>query len=203
MLYEADKGEGAIVLKHKKAFDSRSETERFLIRPLQADDYGEWLDGFLNRFPSRNRHDNGKIDMGECTEEWFDNLVKKHQELASDDAAYIFGIFRKADGMHVGMIDFSTLAREEFQWGRIGYTIHNQFWRMGYAKEAVKEALHIAFTDLGFHRIEAHINVDNMPSIHLAESVGMKFECIREGFIFENGEWTDHVVYSILQQNSY
>lgn len=74
---------------------------------------------------------------------------------------------------------------------------------MGYAKEAVKEALHIAFTDLGFHRIEAHINVDNMPSIHLAESVGMKFECIREGFIFENGEWTDHVVYSILQQNSY
>ena len=95
------------------------------------------------------------------------------------------------------MVDFSTLARGEFQWGRIGYTIHNQYWKKGYGKEAVQEALHIAFTPLGFHRIEAHINLDNVPSMKLAESAGMKFECKREGFLFEFGEWTDHLVYYV------
>jgi|GEM_PF-6224756 len=26
---------------------------------------------------------------------------------------------------------------------------------------------------------------------------GMRFECIRKGFIYENGEWTDHRIYVI------
>lgn len=46
-----------------------------------------------------------------------------------------------------------------------------------------------------FHRIEAHINIDNIPSMKLAESVGMEFECIRKGFIYENDEWRDNLVY--------
>ncbi|KAB2330808.1 GNAT family N-acetyltransferase [Cytobacillus depressus] len=93
------------------------------------------------------------------------------------------------------MVDFSTLARDDFQWGRIGYTIHNQYWRKGYGKEAVNEALKIAFKYLNFHRIEAHINIDNSASINLAESVGMEYECTRKGFIFEFGEWTDNLIY--------
>lgn len=133
--------------------------------------------------------------MRECTAEWFNNLVDKHQELAYTDIAHVFGVFRKVDGTHLGMVDFSTLARNEFQWGRIGYTLHNQYWKKGYGKEAVKEALTIAFKHLKFHRIEAHINTDNIPSMKLAESVGMDFECIRKGFIYENNEWTDHLVY--------
>ncbi|PEF41258.1 hypothetical protein CON84_01675 [Bacillus sp. AFS094228] len=63
--------------------------------------------------------------------------------------------------------------------------------------QGVKEALNIAFKDLNFHRIEAHINVDNTPSYKLAENIGMEFECLRKGFIFEFGEWTDNLVYYI------
>ncbi|MBA9028534.1 GNAT family N-acetyltransferase [Peribacillus huizhouensis] len=185
------------MIKKAKTFDFISETERLVIRPLKNEDYQNWLNEFKNRFPSQHRHDKGKIDMSECTEEWFHNLVKKHQTLALSDTAHIFGIFRKNDDIHLGMVDFSTLARDNFQWGRIGYMIHNQFWRKGYGKEAVKEALNIAFKDLNFHRIEAHINVDNAPSINLAESVGMEFECVRKGFIYEYEEWTDHMVYYI------
>ena len=178
-----------------KIFEYSSETERLVIRPLKKEDYQYWLNEFENRFPSQHRHDKGKIDMSECTFEWFANLVEKHQELALDDTAHVFGIFRKEDGTNLGMVDFSTLARNDFHWGRIGYTIHNQYWQKGYGKEAVKEALNIAFRDLNYHRIEAHINLDNTPSINLAESVGMEFECIRKGFIYEFGEWTDHLIY--------
>ena len=176
-------------------FEYISDTDRLVIRPLKKDDYENWLNEFKKRLPSQNRHDLGKLDMSECTLQWFHHLVDKHQELALSDAEYIFGVFRKEDGTHLGMIDFSTLARGEFQWGRIGYTIHNHHWRKGYGKEAVKEALNIAFKYLKYHRIEAHINLDNNPSIQLAQSVGMEYECIRKGFIFENEEWIDHLVY--------
>ena len=179
----------------EKQFEYISETERLVIRPLKKDDYKNWLNAFENRYPSQNRHDQGKIDMSECTLEWFHQLVEKHQELALTDTTYIFGVFSKSDGTHFGTIDFSTLARDDFQWGRIGYTIHNQHWKNGYGKEAVNAALTLAFKQLKFHRIEAHINIDNTPSMKLAESVGMEFECIRKGFIYEYDEWTDHLIY--------
>jgi [ribosomal protein S5]-alanine N-acetyltransferase len=181
----------------KEEFDIVLETERLVVRPLKKQDYKNWFIEFENRHPSQHSHDKGKIDMSECTFEWFANLVDKHQELALTDVAHVFGVFRKEDGTHLGMVDFSTLARGGFQWGRIGYTIHNQYWRKGYGREAVKGALRIAFEHLEFHRIEAHINLDNTASMNLAESVGMMFECVRKGFIYEYGEWTDHLVYYI------
>lgn len=92
-------------------FEFTSETERLVIRPLNYDDYENWLNEFENRYPSQNPYDQGKIDMSECTLEWFHNLVDKHQELALSDIAYVFGVFRKEDGTHLGMVDFSTLAR--------------------------------------------------------------------------------------------
>ena len=178
-----------------KTFDLFTETERLVLRPLIKDDYSIWLEGFESRYPSRHHHDPGKMDMSECTQEWFYDLVDRHQQLAIEDAAHIFGVYRKGDGAHLGMVDFSTLAREDFQWGRIGYIIHNQHWRNGYGKEAVTAALDMAFKQLAFHRMEAHINLDNTASIQLAESAGMAFECIRKGFIYENDKWIDHLVY--------
>ncbi|MER2181783.1 MAG: GNAT family N-acetyltransferase, partial [Desemzia incerta] len=41
---------------------------------------------------------------------------------------------------------------------------HNHFWRKGYGKEAVNAALNLAFEKLNYHRIEAHINLDNHAS---------------------------------------
>ncbi|SDJ84790.1 GNAT family N-acetyltransferase [Sediminibacillus albus] len=178
-------------------FHCTAETERLVIRPLIESDFQNWFAQFSARMPSQHRYDRGKIDMSDCSPEWFSGLVEKHQALAQEDKAYIFGVFHKHNGTHLGMIDFSTYERSVFQWGRLGYTIHNQFWRNGYGKEAVKAALELAFSDLGYHRIEAHINVDNTPSYQLAASVGMEYECTRKGFIFEFGEWTDNLVYYI------
>nr|WP_028594422.1 GNAT family N-acetyltransferase [Paenibacillus assamensis] len=173
------------------------ETERLIVRSLQKEDYSSWLAGYEGRLPSQHKYDEGQIDTSICTEEWFSEFVDKHQKLAIEDKAYVFNIFRKEDHAHVGEVDFSTLIRDDFQWARAGYNIHNQFWRNGYGQEAVRAALNIAFEQLYYHRIEAHINLDNTPSIKLAEGVGMKFECVRQGFIYEFGEWTDNLIYFI------
>ncbi|MES3702927.1 GNAT family protein [Staphylococcus arlettae] len=95
-----------------------------------------------------------------------------------------------------------TLSRDNFQWAELGYFIHNQFWRRGYAYEALVEIVAQAQQILHFHRIEAHVNLDNEPSQKLLEKVGFHFECIRKGFIFENGQWTDHFVYYLNTHNN-
>ncbi|MFG6113753.1 GNAT family N-acetyltransferase [Halobacillus sp. MO56] len=173
----------------------QSETERLVLRPLHNNDYDRWVEGFRNRLPSQYKYDGNGMDVSGWTQEKFNDVVSEFQELADQDEVYVFGVFRKADHKHIGKVEFSTLMREEFQWGLLGYRIHNQFWRNGYGKEAVREGLSIAFHDLGFHRIEAHINVDNTPSIRLAEGAGMTYECTRKGFIYEYNAWTDNLVY--------
>ncbi|MCA1031281.1 GNAT family N-acetyltransferase [Bacillus timonensis] len=182
-------------------FSMQTETDRIIIRPYKAQDYQTWLTSYENRFPSQHKYDEGRIDMNICTNLWFDQLVTNHQKMALDDDVYVFGIFRKEDHAHLGVIDFSTLVRDDFQWARIGYTLHNQFWKKGYGSEAVRAAIELAFGQLNYHRIEAHINLDNTASITLAERAGMEFECVRKGFIFENDEWTDHLIYYINAQN--
>ncbi|MFZ3591157.1 GNAT family N-acetyltransferase [Bacillus sp. DJP31] len=178
-------------------FDYRSETDRLIIRPYDDQDFENWFLQNNNTMRSQHKYDEGKMDMSFCTEDWFALMVEKHQQLAKDDKAYVFGIFRKEDNAHIGVIDFSTLIRQDFQWARFGYTILNQHWNKGYGKEAVKKSLNLAFEKLNYHRIEAHINLDNVASIKLAESVGMQYECIRKGFIQEFGDWTDNLVYFI------
>ncbi|WP_396266097.1 GNAT family N-acetyltransferase [Halobacillus salinarum] len=175
----------------------QSETERLILRPLQNDDYERWLEGFRDRFSSQYKYDGDSLDVNEWTQKKFDDVVTKFQALAAQDEVYVFGVFRKEDEKHIGKVELSTIIREEFQWGLLGYRIHNQFWRQGYGKEAVQAGLKIAFDDLDYHRIEAHINVDNKPSIRLAEAAGMIYECTRKGFIYEYNEWTDNLVYSM------
>jgi RimJ/RimL family protein N-acetyltransferase len=77
----------------------------------------------------------------------------------------------------------------------MGYSIHNQFWKNGYASESVLKATELFFSKLGFHRIELHINVDNNSSILLAERTGFLFDCVRKKFSYENGNWTDFKIY--------
>ncbi|WP_340391118.1 GNAT family N-acetyltransferase [Macrococcoides caseolyticum] len=178
------------------------ETERLEIRPLSINDYESWLKSFLNRSHSKYKYDDGLIDMSICTENWFRDLIDKHQSLIKDDDTYILAIFDKK-GRHLGMVNIVTIRRGNFQWGECGYFIHNQFWRNGYAFEAMSKVLFIANKVLEFHRLEAHVNIDNLPSIKLLEKLNFEFECTRKNFIYEFGQWTDnHIYYVNFDENN-
>ncbi|MGZ9585715.1 GNAT family N-acetyltransferase [Paenibacillus marinisediminis] len=176
-------------------FNIAGETERLIIRPYELGDYSNWLEQLHKRKLAVHKHDSGWQNMSGYTEEQYQARVEHFQKLAADDVAYVFGIFRKKDGVSLGGVDVATLIRGEFQWARMGYALHNQHWGQGYGKEAASKLLELALMELKFHRIEAHINIDNPASIALAKSIGMEFECTRKGFIYEFGAWTDNLIY--------
>lgn len=171
------------------------ETDRLIIRPFEKEDYPQWDFGYKNRLPSQYKYDEGFINDSSYTKEWFADWVRKYEGTAEKDEVYVFGIFRKEDGVNVGELELFKIFRMDYDWGMMGYSIHNQYFRQGYGKESIKAATDYFFYHLRFHRIELHINVDNQPSIKLAESAGFLYECMREAFYYENGKWSDTLIY--------
>lgn len=69
----------------------------------------------------------------------------------------------------------------------------------GYATEAVRELLDIAFAGLGLRRVIAHCFADNEPSWRLMERTGMRREAytVRDA-LHRDGQWYDGMAYALL-----
>ncbi|MGB3260407.1 GNAT family N-acetyltransferase [Paenisporosarcina sp.] len=177
------------------------ETDRLIIRPYEKEDYENWYAEYDKRLPSQYKYDDGRpSDMPSSTFDWFCEWIKGFNKAAINDEMYQYGVFRKEDGVNVGKVELFKILRLDYQWAMMGYSIHNQYWQMGYGSESVSATKEWVFKNLGFQRIELHINTDNLPSIRLAEKNGFKLECTREKFAFENGEWTDFLIYYQLHK---
>lgn len=84
--------------------------------------------------------------------------------------------------------------------GELGYVFHPEIAGQGYATEAARAMLGLAFGQLGLHRVIARLDARNEPSAALAARLGMR----REAHFVRNeifkGEWTDEVIYAVLAQ---
>lgn len=80
----------------------------------------------------------------------------------------------------------------------IGYKFSSTHHHKGYASEAVEKLADIAFSELNLHRLCAHVQEDNLPSIRLLLGLGFEKEGICRDYLCLNGLWTDHLQYSLL-----
>jgi RimJ/RimL family protein N-acetyltransferase len=89
---------------------------------------------------------------------------------------------------------------EQHHQGEVGYIVHPAHGGHGYATEATRALLRLGFEELGLHRICGRLDARNAASARLLERVGMR----REAHLVENefvkGEWTDEVVYALLDR---
>jgi RimJ/RimL family protein N-acetyltransferase len=89
---------------------------------------------------------------------------------------------------------------EEHRMGEVGYIFDPAHQGHGYATEASRAMLRIGFEDLGLHRIVGRLDGRNTASARVLERLGMR----REAHLVENecvkGEWTDEVVYAMLDR---
>jgi RimJ/RimL family protein N-acetyltransferase len=96
--------------------------------------------------------------------------------------------------------DFSLWRHSvEHRTGEIGYVTHPDHQGHGYATEAAREMLRLGFAVMGLHRIVARSDARNAASIQVMGHLGMRREAhFRENELIR-GEWTDEVVYAILE----
>jgi RimJ/RimL family protein N-acetyltransferase len=84
--------------------------------------------------------------------------------------------------------------------GEVGYLFHPDHGGRGYATEATRVMLRLGFEDLGLHRIIGRIDARNTASARVLERLGMRREAHFVKNEFVQGEWTDEMVYAMLDE---
>ncbi len=177
------------------------KTKRLTLRPYRSSDYKSWAWAYKNILPKQAKYDwipPAKLPVNKVE---FQKIVRRHSKMEKEDRCYVWAIFEKSTGALLGHVDIAILTRDNLQVANLGYRVINRYWRQGFAKEALNHIIPRAFNDLRLNRFEAVIDLDNRPSIALTKAIGLKRECVRKKFYYQDGAWADQVVYVAIRQD--
>ncbi len=138
----------------------------------------------------------------ELTKGAFRRRIKRYQRELRLDTAYAFFVFRGADDELVGGCTLSNVRRGVTQCCALGYWIGERFARQGFMFDAVRALIPFVFSTLGLHRIEAACLPSNEASQNLLTKAGFRQEGIARRYLQINGEWRDHVLFALLEDEA-
>jgi [ribosomal protein S5]-alanine N-acetyltransferase len=113
-----------------------------------------------------------------------------------DRPDYLLAVTRRDDDKVVG---FARLGPTGVKAAHLGYAIHADHWGRGYATDAARVLLRLAFGTLGLHRVSAAIGPENEASIAVVKRLGFTYEGRIRHHVFTNGDWRDSLLYSLLE----
>jgi ribosomal-protein-alanine N-acetyltransferase len=176
-------------------------TQNLILRAPQASDYAAWAvlrmesRAFLTPWePVWNEDD--------LTRTSFRLRVKRAaREIAADEAYSLFILDGRSETL-LGGLTLGLVRRGVAQACTLGYWMGQRHAGKGHMSEAVRGAVHFAFSELALHRVEAACLPDNEPSRRLLERVGFQQEGIARAYLRINGSWADHLLYAALASDT-
>jgi RimJ/RimL family protein N-acetyltransferase len=108
-------------------------------------------------------------------------------------------IARTADDSLIGDCAFASQAHEP-RAAEIGFTVAPEHQGVGHAREAISLLLGYLFDDLDKHRVTASCDSRNAPSAKVLAAVGMRQEGHLVESTWSNNEWTDDLLFAILER---
>ena len=167
-------------------------TPRLTLRDFRETDFGSFCE--LETRPETYHYETASPSE-ERTREY---LQKAQQDaLQSPRTRYRFAVtIHPCDDVR-GRVTLALLNNAIREW-EIGWAIHPQDWGKGIATEAAQRLLEFAFAELRAHRVVAFSHAENAASLGMMEKLGMQQDGrLRETRLWK-GQWSDEVVYSIL-----
>ena len=116
---------------------------------------------------------------------------------------FSFGIYDWQSNKLIGHIALYAIKRLPYSSAFVGYSMDEHFTGRGITTEAVNLVLQLAFQSLNLHRVEAYIAPDNIASIKVIEKNGFQREGYLRKLLYINGQWIDHNLYAILDEEFY
>lgn len=113
---------------------------------------------------------------------------------------YKLAVCLKSDMKPIGRVSIMLNWEEIREW-EIGWALHPDYWKKGYATEAVKLLIGYAFSQLNAHRIVAFANAEN----YLSEKVMIRSGMLKDGVLREtrycNNRWCNELIYAVLEKD--
>ena len=171
------------------------ETERLILRPIET---GDWQ--AIHRFTSlpevvRYLHDEPftEDDSRAFAARWAD------QARQNSDWPEVLAVLLRADGRLIGYVPFERY-NPQYRTREIGWVFHPEAHGQGYATEAARAVLGLAFETLGVHRVIATCDPRNTASYRVMEKLGMRREGRHVKAVKIHGESCDEYFYAILAE---
>lgn len=143
------------------------ETERLILREYTPADF----DGLLAILSD-------PVTMAHYPKPYDENGTRRWLAWSLDNyEVYGFGLWAielKDTGTFIGDCGITMQKIDGESLPEIGYHIHRDHWRRGYAKEAAAAVRDWFFTHTNFPAVYSYMTVDNVASWSTAASVGMK-----------------------------
>jgi RimJ/RimL family protein N-acetyltransferase len=174
--------------------DREIRTERLLLRCFREDD----LDRLASwqALPEVARYMYWEPSTREQVEPMLARWIEATR-LEDDDDAVTLAVERLEDGLLLGSVTIFLRSVEHRQ-VEVGYVFHPDSGGHGYATEATRALVDLAFDDLDAHRVFARTDARNHASAALLHRLGLRQEAhLRESELFK-GAWGDELVFAIL-----
>ncbi|MBS1881247.1 MAG: GNAT family N-acetyltransferase [Actinobacteria bacterium] len=171
------------------------ETERLRLRPFQLGD----LDGLaeIQSRPEVARYLYWEPRRREEVEKALAQLIAATR-IEGKDQSVSLAVEPRAGGGLLGYVSIWLRSLDHRQ-VEIGFVFHPDAQGRGYASEAARELLVLAFERLRAHRVFGRTDARNASSVALMRRLGMRQEAhFREAEVFK-GEWGDELVFAILE----
>jgi RimJ/RimL family protein N-acetyltransferase len=170
------------------------ETERLVLRPFREDDL-EALHA-IQSDPAVTRY----LYWGPRTEDEVRESIQRkiRTSVARPEEPLSIAVTLRDGGALIGDCTLFWSSSEHRQ-GEIGFVFNPTFHGHGYATEAARVLLELAFDGLRLHRVVGRLEARNRASAALLERLGMR----REAHLIENeyvkDEWQSELVYALLE----
>jgi ribosomal-protein-alanine N-acetyltransferase len=168
-------------------------TKRLLLRPLRNSDlqdvYKQWSDPDMCEF----------YNEPPCSIEEAEGFVK-HYQFRTGNLHARYCITDRSTNVFIGTCGFHFWDKANKR-VEIGYDIWKEFWRQGYAKEALKPLLNICFEELGVECVYALTHIDNIASEELLLSIGFSLDGILRGWVNVGGKQQSQKCFTILRED--
>lgn len=127
--------------------------------------------------------------------DWMEQNLMRYDR----DGYSYWAVMEKSTGDLVGLCGLlAEKAGEESDLG-VGYIFGKKYWHRGYAQESASACVDYAFRTLGAGHVTAQIRPNNLPSVKVAERLGMT---VRSQFVKRyRGKDMIHLIYYLEKQD--
>lgn len=170
------------------------ETERLRLRHVALDDL-EALHAMQSREDVTRWLYWGPRDRAAVLESLESQIARARD--APESGVALAVVERGADEL-IGHVTL-TVTAPEHRGGEIGFTLHPDHQGRGYATEAARAVLALAFDGYGLHRVIGRAEPRNLASVRVLEKLGMRREALFVDNEWVKGEWQSEVVLALLE----